>query len=209
VIGLRPTEERENLSCIPNGVDTKSFRPTGAQKEFDLLFVGNFYWVKGVDVLLAAVGRLHSQGIDAKLAVAGKFDANQRKYLTNALPPAVRANLSFLGVVERARMPELMNSARLVVVPSRYETFGMVALEAIACGVPVVATRVGGLPEVVDSSVGRLVGTPDPESLAEAIQLCLRDDELAKRCSALGPRRALGYDWSVVASQLMKVFGTR
>ena len=199
-------EARQNLHSIPKGVDTKSFRPANAEKEFDLLFVGNFYWVKGVDIVLEAVGALHAGGLDAKLGIAGKFDGNQRKHLLDSMPPTVRGSVSFLGVVDRARMPGLMNSAKLVVVPSKYETFGMVALEAIACGVPVVATSVGALPELVDSTVGRLASRPNAGDLAAVIGQYLMDEELAERCHANGPRRAQGYDRNSAASRLEVVF---
>jgi glycosyltransferase involved in cell wall biosynthesis len=90
-------------------------------------------------------------------------------------------------------------------VPSRYESFGLPALEAIACGIPVLATNVGGLPEIVDEDVGALVEPDDDQALASAIYTSIRDTSLAQRAAINGPVKAREYDWNVVAPKILQI----
>jgi D-inositol-3-phosphate glycosyltransferase len=198
--------ERRDLFVIPNGVDTRSFRPLKKKSKFDLLFVGRFQKAKGLDILLDALAILHKGGREVpKLGVIGWFGQNQIRKLTSGLDAAVRGVVEFIGAVTRDQMPELINSTRFVVLPSRYESFGLVALEAISCGVPVIATRVGGLPELVEHPVGILVDSANPRKLAKTIEVCGRDGTLIGEALAAGPRKASGYDWTLVAERMMRV----
>ena len=202
----RGLESATNLFMIPNGIHQKYFRPMNLEKQFDILFVGRFQKAKGLDILLDALHLAHSRwGETYKLGIVGEFTDEQQTFLLNSTPPTVRESTKFLGTVQREEMPRSINSAKLVLIPSRYESFGLPALEAIACGVPVLATKVGGLPEIIDESVGSLLQSNDPGSLAQAIRACLKDASLTERVVSNGPIRAAQYDWSVIAPRILHV----
>jgi glycosyltransferase involved in cell wall biosynthesis len=205
----RNLEYSTNLFMIPNGIHQSSFRPMNLEKKFDLLFIGRFQRAKGLDVLLRALRLVHSRwGEVYEFGIAGEFTGEQRAFLLNSVPLAVRERMAFLGTVQREDMPKTINSAKLVTVPSRYESFGLPALEAMACGVPVLASRVGGLPEVIDDKVGILFEPNDHESLAQAIHTGVKDTSLTERAAINGPAKAAQYDWSVVAPRILQLLFT-
>jgi D-inositol-3-phosphate glycosyltransferase len=200
VMAASGLETRENLSVVPNGVDAEAFRPIPKEKEFDLVFVGRYQLAKGLDILTDALGILRSRGQHPTLAVVGQFSDAERLDVQSRTPEDLRPRISFLGTIARQSMPGVLNSARVVVVPSRYETFGMPALEAISCGLPVVATSVGGLPELVDRRLG-VLALPNPPALADAVATCLKDEPLHESARVNGPATAAGYDWRIVAAK--------
>lgn len=197
-------EKQENIHVIPNGVDTDVFCPAETAKTYDLLFVGGYYWVKGLDLLLEAVTMLSKESLDLSVAIVGNFRDSVKSRILDSIPQPLGMNLKFLGVVPHSLMPQLMNSSRLVVVPSRYETFGLVALEAMACGVPVLASKVAALPELVDDSVGRLVYPIDSHSWAGAIREAFRDEDLSQTSFKNGPARAAQYHLPSVVERLTR-----
>jgi glycosyltransferase involved in cell wall biosynthesis len=202
----RGLEDSRNLHVIPNGIRTEQFRPWHTDKDFDLLCISRFQKAKGLDILLRALNLIALQEHQTySLAIVGDFSAQQREYLLQRVQPGLRGAIRLLGTVQRDDLPNVINRARLVVVPARYESFGLPALEAIACGVPVVASRVGGLPEVIDESVGRLVNPNDAHALAQGIRELIRSPDLAERVLANGPARAKSYDWNRIASDLHAV----
>jgi glycosyltransferase involved in cell wall biosynthesis len=198
------SELEENVHVIPNGVDLDAFRPMDVGKVYDLLFVGGYYWVKGLDLLLQALTILHKEALDLRVAIVGNFMDSAKRRIMASVPETVGMNLVLLGVVPHAQMPHLVNSARVVVVPSRYETFGLVALEAMACGVPVLASKVAALPELVDDTVGRLVYPIDGPSWAGAIRESFRDEEMSRKCIKNGPTKAAEYGLRSVVERLTK-----
>jgi glycosyltransferase involved in cell wall biosynthesis len=167
----------DKLRVIPNVVDTQIFtRVPGdkARAPNRLLFVGIMRHVKGLDVLLRAVRILLDGGRPVSLAVVGEsfYTAYQRDYeRIRLLVTELRLDqaVQFLGGMAPADVAREMQKSALLVLPSRRETFGSVLPEALACGIPVVATRCGGPEEIVDESVGVLVPPENPEALATAI----------------------------------------
>lgn len=155
-----------------------------------LLFVGRLRIRKGVEVLLAALDLLRRQGAAPTLAIAG--DGEHRAALEAA---AARRGLDgsavrFLGRADAARVRALLAAARVLVVPSTYEGMPLVVLEAMAAGLPVVASRVSGIPEVVvDGETGWLVPPEDPEALAVALAELLADPAEGRRRGAAGRQR--------------------
>jgi len=199
-------EYSKNLFTIPNGIQTRSFRPMDVVKKYDLLFIGRFQKAKGLDALLRALHLIRKRKGEAyKLGIAGEFTDEQRTFILNSTTEVVREGIVFLGTVQREDMPKIINCANLVVVPSRYESFGLPALEAMACGIPVLATRVGGLPEIIDETVGVLVEPNDHRALAEAIHASVTDHALAERVVVSGPAKAKKYDWRVIAPRILQV----
>jgi glycosyltransferase involved in cell wall biosynthesis len=186
----------EDVGVLPNvtgGLPVDAAAPSDLPPDLPpgfLLFVGRLRIRKGVEVLLAALDLLRRQGAAPTLAIAG--DGEHRAALEAA---AARRGLDasavrFLGRADAARVRALLAAARALVVPSTYEGMPMVVLEAMAAGLPVVASRVSGIPEVVgDGETGWLVPPEDPEALAAALAELLADPEEGRRRGAAGRER--------------------
>ena len=187
----------ENVTVIPDGVDGSLFTlpSSGLPRERDqILFAGAIRPVKGVDVLLQAMRHFADQNRRATLVLVGeafytayKQEEVRLKQLTRDLGLADR--VTFAGKQPLPELVRLMQHSAVLVLPSRYESLGMVLIEALACGTPVVATRCGGPEEIVNDRVGVLVPPEDPEALARGIAHVLghaRDyDPVALRTYAL------------------------
>jgi glycogen(starch) synthase len=190
------------LEVLPNGVDLDRFRPAADWPADDgyLLFVGRLAVQKGVDTLLRAFEVVLHRCADQRLVIVG--DGELELYLKNiARYLGFPDRVTFAGWQTGEELARLYQRARIVVVPSNYEPFGIVALEAMACGRPVVASRVGGLEETIEDGVqGYLVPPADRVLLAERLMRLILDDD--KRC-AMGRAarlRAEQYSWSRVAA---------
>jgi glycosyltransferase involved in cell wall biosynthesis len=155
-----------------------------------LLFVGRLRIRKGVEVLLEALHELRRAIPGAALRIAG--DGEHRAALERAaadLGPAV----AFLGTRSSSQVRTLLRGAAALVVPSIYEGMPLVVLEAMEAGVPVVASAVSGIPEVVvGGETGWLVPPEDPEALARALEEVLTDPQEARRRGEAGRRRVAG-----------------
>jgi glycosyltransferase involved in cell wall biosynthesis len=185
---------------MPNGVDLGRFRPLPrSQVGHVILFVGRLVPQKGVDVLLRAFATVLRKCPGIRLVIAG--DGYQRLYLERlsrhlGLPPHVE----FLGWQTGPALARLYQAAEIVVVPSMYEPFGLVALEAMACGRPVVASRTGGLAEVVaDGSTGYLVPPGDYLSLAQRMAQLLLEPARAAAMGQAARQEAMRYRWERIA----------
>ena len=171
----------ERIVVIPNGVDASRFHgPWHGLGSGRVLAIGRLVPQKGFDVLLAAMKQLP----DVELEIAG--DGPLREELAARAP----ANVRFLGEVDDVE--ERLKRAAALVVPSRWEGFGLVAVEGMAAGVPVVASRVDGLAEVVGNN-GVLVPPEDPNALVAAVDEVLQDPERAVLLSAQGRSRAAAF----------------
>ena len=207
---------RSCVSVVPCGVDTSVFTPAGAggrprSGRPRLLMLGRLVERKGTEDAIAALARLPG----AELVVAGGprrtelgGDAEYRRLRAAARAHRVADRVTFTGGVARERIPALLRSADVVVCAPWYEPFGIVPLEAMACGIPVVATAVGGLTDtVVPGRTGLLVPPRDPAALADAIAALLADPSLRAAFGRAGRRRAQHwYDWSRVAAQTETVY---
>jgi L-malate glycosyltransferase len=143
---------------------------------------------KAIDVLIQAVVRLAPEDPSLKLVLIG--DGPLRKRLEElAVALGVRERIEFLGAQGRAKVVELLHGCEAFVLPSRSEPFGIAIVEALACQKPVVATRVGGIPEIIqDGQTGLLVEPDNSEALAEALIRVLKDQELRKVLECNGYR---------------------
>jgi D-inositol-3-phosphate glycosyltransferase len=202
-----------------------------------LLFVGRIQPLKGLDVAvealaeLVAVGQIEGGGSVAGVAgVAGRLD--RRRLADSTLVviggpsgphgeeamARVHRLIESLGLTDRVRfvppqghemLSTYYRAADVCVVPSRSESFGLVALEASACGIPVVASAVGGLTTLVDhGSTGYLVEGRDPAAYARHVAEIVLDRRMADRMAAAAAHRARGYTWSVAAARLRRLYGT-
>jgi D-inositol-3-phosphate glycosyltransferase len=215
----------ERIRMVPPGVDHTMFRPRdrmAARKRLHLtglrlaLYVGRLQAHKGPDVALhtlaEAVAADPATAGDLVLAiVGGPSGADHGSELTRLLSMACA-----LGVNDRvilfppqpqARLADFYAAADVVLVPSRSESFGLVALEAQACGTPVVAASVGGLRYVVqDGSSGFLVEGHDPADHAQRLLQILRDPALASRLGGQGAHQALRFTWDATANELLSAY---
>jgi D-inositol-3-phosphate glycosyltransferase len=115
--------------------------------------------------------------------------------------------ITFLGRRDQDTLPYYYSAAEAVVVPSHYESFGLVALEAMACGTPVVASETGGLAFLVrDGETGFHVPTADPEALAEKLRLIIQDDELRAQLGQQAAEYAQAYSWSMMVEQVVDLY---
>ena len=179
-------------SVIYNGLDVPPLEPQALEFAVPrVLCLGRVVDDKGFDLALDAFALVRERFPRATLVIAG--DGPARAGLENrAARLRIGDSVDFIGWVNPEEVPELMNSATIVVVPSRWrEAFGLVALEAALMGRPVVATRVGGLPEVVlHGETGLLVEKEDSVALAEAISRLLDHPELAEQIGSAARLRA-------------------
>lgn len=187
---------RARMRIVPNPVDARLFSP-GAAPASDgpprALFVGLLDEVKGVDALLRAVAILRDRGRLLRLTIVG--DGPRRgEYEALALAQGLDGDaVSFAGALPRAKVAEAMRTADLFVLPSMSETFGTVVAESLCSGLPVVATAVGALPELVGSQDGTLVPSGDDVALADGIATTV--DGLA------------GFDRDAIAARARERFG--
>lgn len=206
------------VRVIPPGVDAATFHPVpdaerttlrvAARRDLGLgpdasllVQAGRWQPAKGQLVLLEAVEHLHARGVAAHALFvggpSGSGDAEELPRRIEASP--VRHLLHAHGAVPPEQLARLFHAADLVVVPSRTESFGLVAAEAMACGVPVVAARVGGLPEAVGSA-GVLVDGHDPADWARTLAALLADPAARGRLREAGARRGEQLTWAAAAS---------
>jgi glycosyltransferase involved in cell wall biosynthesis len=212
---VRLGADPRRVSVNPCGVNLDRFRPVGLvlprSQRHRLVVVSRLVERKGIGNVISTLPRLPG----TELVVAGGPAANlladdpeAERLLALACGLGVGDRVTLLGRVDQAELPALLRSADLVVCAPWYEPFGMVALEAMACGVPVVATAVGGLAEtVIDGVTGLHVPPRRPERLAEAIAALLADPVRRAELGRAGARRARErYDWDRVAASMLDVY---
>lgn len=177
---------RRTIETIPYPVETDVFRPAERSGPCRILFVGRIEKRKGADTLLRAIPRVLEIFPDCEFLFAGRM-SEEMKALEVSLPPQVK----FLGVKPRAELVTLYQQASMVTAPSQWDNSPNVIYEAMACGAPVIATGVGGIPELVEEGVTGLLVTPgDAKGLADAMLALLRDPARGKRMGLEGRARA-------------------
>jgi len=219
------------IAVVPLGVDLDMFRPIphheamtaiGIEVPMDqrlILFVGRLDPLKGLDNLLGAMCKLSDMEPElAKhlcLAVIGGNGEEDGPDLADSLEcldelkrkAGLHDLVAFLGSRAQDTLANYYSAAEVCVVPSYYESFGLVALEAMACGTPVIASRVGGLQHTVEDGVtGFLVPSGDEDALAEKLRLVLTDGELRQRLARRARSSAQQYTWRVVAQRILSVY---
>lgn len=219
-------QETDKVEIIEPGVDTAHFYPipTDEAREFVaatddrriILFVGRIEPLKGLDSLLNAVALLCKRGFQDLhlMVIGGEPDADpdvitaemsRLKALTADL--GLDNHVTFLGKRDQDVLQYFYSAAEMVVMPSHYESFGLVALEAMACGTPVVASETGGLVFLVkDGETGLHVPTAAPQVLADKLQLLLENDTELRRLGEQAAKYARGFKWSRVADRMIELY---
>ncbi|HZU56561.1 MAG TPA: glycosyltransferase [Actinocrinis sp.] len=207
--------DRRHISVIPCGVDLERFTPQGPVaprgRRHRLLAIGRLVPRKGFDMAIRALAQLP----EAELVIAGGPPAEQlcdepeaHRLRQIAAECDVADRVKLLGAVPRGDMPALLRSAELVLCTPWYEPFGIVPLEAMASGIPVVASAVGGLTDtVLDGVTGVLVPPRAPDALADALKPLIKDRELRRQLGLNGLLRARSrYGWPRIARRTAEVY---
>jgi D-inositol-3-phosphate glycosyltransferase len=209
----------EKVRIIPGGVDLDLFRPIDREKarsELDLeayrrvlLFAGRLQPFKGLELLLRAMTHLPNHGTTQLLVVGGNAGKTDELVKMNSLVKklGISSMVTFVGAVEHEKMPTFYNAADICVVPSFHESFGLVAVEALASGTPVVASRAGGLAMIVqDGENGYLFDERSPEVLATYLCLLMSENEIREAMASSARQSVMKYNWSSTAKQLLQVY---
>ena len=208
------------VEVIPCGVDTDLFNPIdrnvakeklGISASRVALYVGRIEPLKGLEILIRAVTQIHSDEGLSLIIVGGDPDADEEIIRLKQIILALRmeSSISFIGAVDQQELPLYYNASDVLVIPSYYESFGLVALEAMACGIPVIASRVGGLPTTVkDSKTGYLVPWRCPDPFADKLQIILNNQSIHDAMSRSAIELSLQMKWSKVAEDLAEAYAT-
>ena len=218
----------EKIEVIPPGVDLSHFYPIPPDeaKEFVgvpadkrmILFVGRIEPLKGVRTLMKAIGHLSDNGEAEEnlcLAVIGGDlqdkdgnDSDEMKLLCQLRDEyGLNDMVTFLGKQSQDTLPYYYSAAEMVIMPSYYESFGMVALESMACGTPVIASHVGGLIHLVEDGVtGYHVPVDDPTALSNRIAALIKDKALRYRMGHDAFAFAKKYDWGIITKKMIRLY---
>ena len=175
----RPDRHRDHIHAVPHGIDLERFTPRQQPPARpSVLFLANVIRRKGIFTLLDAFTQVVRDVPDVELVIAGSGDDLDDVRAALAAMPGLRVRV--LGRVERTDIPAVMREHSVYCLPSYGEPFGMSILEAMACGLPVVATHAGGVPHLVSTEGGRLVPPRDVDALATALVEILRSPDLQR-----------------------------
>jgi D-inositol-3-phosphate glycosyltransferase len=220
--------EPAKIKVIPCGVDLNLFRPIpslraqkflGLSQRRFILFVGRIDAIKGIDVLIQAIHRLSRKPLKGReelgvIIVGGEMDVDpetESQELQRLRKMVARMKLqdriTFWGSQRQDLLPYFYSAAEALILPSRYESFGMVALEAMACGTPVIASRVGGLQYTIeDGRTGFLVPEGDWRLLAERIREVIENPPLRKKVIKAAMAKVKQFGWPIVAKRILSLY---
>jgi D-inositol-3-phosphate glycosyltransferase len=218
--------DAEKMVVIPPGVDVGHFYPIPPDEaklyvglkpdDRMVLYVGRIEPLKGVDTLIEAMHCLRWKEVEpVHLAIIGgepsagprEMSAEMARLQKLCDDLCVGQTVVFLGKRDQDKLPYYYSAAELVVMPSHYESFGMVALEAMACGTPVIASEVGGLAYLVrDGETGFTIPDQEPDTLCEKIAWLLNNHDLHATMSGRAVEYAQDYAWEKIANQIINVY---
>jgi len=217
--------ETRKIEVIPPGVDLSHFYPIPRDEarayigvppcDQMLLFVGRVETLKGIDALIEALALMRQNGEQVCLAVIGGDPDLSPEALSDEMTRlqamreqyGLQESVAFLGRKSQDTLPYYYSAAEAVVVPSHYESFGMVALEAMACGTPVVASQVGGLAFLVqDGITGFTVPVDEPGTLAARLTELVQNPGLREQMGHQAAVFAREYDWEKITERMIKLY---
>lgn len=218
--------DSSKMVVIPPGVNVGRFYPIPPDEakayiglkpdDRMILFVGRIEPLKGVDTLIEAMSCLHKkEARSVHLAIIGgdpsaspeKMNVEMARLKKLCETLGLDQSVVFLGARDQDKLPYYYSAAEVAVMPSHYESFGMVALEAMACGTPVIASEVGGLAYLVrDGETGFTIPAEEPEMLCEKLSWLLNDEALRRKMSAQAAAYAQDYAWERIAKRIVDVY---
>ena len=202
------------VSLVPCGVDLSVFRPLdqkmvrdrlGLNGEKILLYVGRVEPLKGLDLLVETAAQMDSEDGVRVIVVGADVNGDREMDRVKLLAKErdLEGQIDFVGQVDHKELPLYYNAADVCVVPSYYESFGLVALESMACGTPVVATRVGGLSTIIQHGrTGYLKPWRCPDAFANSVEMIISSDGLQQSMGTAARKHAEGMGWDTVASMI-------
>jgi glycosyltransferase involved in cell wall biosynthesis len=210
----------KKIHVIYNGVDVQKFKPrpdrAELRRDFGLeaekkivLFVGRLYHRKGLEILLRSIPPVLQEFSDVKFVISGKGFKEKEESLRNlAKQLDIEDHVTFLGYVPDEKLPNLYSTSDIFVLPAIYENFPFAILEAQATGLPVISTKVGGIPEfLVDNENGFLIDPGDSAQLTHRVLALLQDPKLAKEMGMRG-RKLIEekFSWRLITSQVIDLY---
>jgi D-inositol-3-phosphate glycosyltransferase len=208
----------EKVYVIPAGVDLDLFKPgdqaaardqLGLNGDRMLLYVGRLEPIKGLEVLMYTLGSMEESGNVRLLVIGGdgEHDEGHQKMMGLAKELNIEDRVDFLGSLSHGLLPLYYQAVDVCVVPSYYESFGLVALEAMACGTPVVGSRVPGLETIVrDNWSGYLVPWHCPDAFVDRIEVLLANEDLRHSMGEEAQVTAAGMSWDRMAVSVAEVY---
>jgi D-inositol-3-phosphate glycosyltransferase len=210
----------EKIGVVPCGVNLNLFRPMDkstarvhlgfGEDESIVLYVGRFEPIKGIDRLLEAMAYLKTRK-PVRLVIIGGDGPDTSEYQNLQQLTAkfgIQKSVCFIGRVEQYKLPPYYSAADALVIPSYYESFGLVGLESMACGTPVVATDVGAMRDLVrDGETGQIAADATPRSLAQAVEKVLSAGGAKKNSGDRIRASVLEFGWSHVAAAVINEYG--
>jgi glycosyltransferase involved in cell wall biosynthesis len=211
-VEIRLGRASSKIRVVHNGVDTRRFHPAPERRAADscvILFVGRILPIKGVDLLLRAASRLAEEGLDFQVRVVGSSGFNAAEALTDyerrlrELARPLGSRITFRPFIDRHEVVREYRGADIFCAPSNWEEpFGLTVAEAMACGLPVVTSRRGGIPEFAGDDVLYFT-PPDVEELAARLRLLIGDAAARQDLGARAHAAAQQLDWSCSYRSLM------
>ena len=191
----------KNIKVIPNGIDLKRFEGLERKRHdgFVVITVARLEKVKGIEYLVKSISNLKSQISNLTCLIIG--DGSERKNLEDLVKKlGLQEKVKFLGPIPNEKIPEYLAQADCFCLPSLREGFGIAILEALAAGLPVIGTNVGGIKDIVDNGqTGILVEPQNSQAIAQAIQKIYSGQRFAKADLAK-------YDWQNIALKVLKLY---
>lgn len=209
----------QKVRVIPPGVDLQLFRPVDrirarqalgfSMDDGVILYVGRIEPLKGLNILLEAISLLGDNSTTRLLVVGGTLgqDNELARLKSLSLRLGIEKKVVFAGTVRQAQLPEYYGAADVFVLPSYYESFGLAALEAMACGLPVVVSRVGGLKTFIEDGVtGYLIPWHCPTPFAQRLDVLLANPPLRHAMGVAARARAEKMNWSTVGDRMLAYY---
>jgi len=211
--GLKDLAQKSNpqqkIDIISNGIDVHQFRPSllnfNSFKTFQILCVTRITPRKNIRYLIEAVNQLRQKYNNLNLQIIGEGDekANLERLVKNL---DMEKQVNFVGLVPHEKLPAYYQSACVYVLPSQNEGMSNSMLEALSCGLPLLATNTGGTKELIENGVnGFVLEMKSAQDIAEKLEILIKDEELRKKMGAASKIKAEGMSWEVVAEKYISI----
>jgi glycosyltransferase involved in cell wall biosynthesis len=200
-----------DVEMVPHGVDTDWFYPreerhsTVNEEKTTLLYVGRLGARKGLDLALQALSQVDPPDIEFLIAGTGRHKSHLQRLVTEL---ELDDSVQFLGRVPDAQLPALYSSADVLILPSRYEGFGLVVLEAMACGTPVIGSNAGGIPTAVGEEEAGMIVQRTVDDVAQSISYVAESSNMSERRNA-AMNRAQSMNWDGVCEHIENMYETQ